>query len=165
MTSEILTLLLFTITFAIACGTWKDNGAVARVVWLGVVAALAGLIVLSRIAAVERIQVIAVNTDRSESLSFAVGDSIEMDSEGKRGLLSPFQVAARRYADGRLEVFSNNNSLLWWKFNKQAIQLELTPGTVCDVRVTGWYGLRNLIEVTQIHPRSAGDKSETRPRT
>jgi hypothetical protein len=46
-----------------------------------------------------------------------------------------------------MEILDNHNSLVWWKFNKTALQMELREDSVYQLKISGWYGLRSLIDI------------------
>jgi len=92
------------------------------------------------------ITVVAVNPNRGEPLSFSVGESLGIHQDSREGLLDPYQFAGRT-SDGRIEVFENQNSILWWKFDRQALQMDLQAAKTYQLLVSDVWGMRNAIRI------------------
>ena len=152
MLYEILILTLIGFAAIVAVVLWFENdvGLLGRISGSVVLAALCGLLFTERFHTVERVQVVGVNRNRAEAEAFSVGSTVSVDRPLKEGLLDPFELAIRP-PNGRLEVIRNDNSIVWWKFNKRAMQLEFAEGTTYDLQIAGWFGTRRMIDIIRTH--------------
>lgn len=90
--------------------------------------------------------------EQSEELTFSFRGEVGIKSETKeeRKILREYEVAVLIEPSKELTIFTNDNDLFHWKFNKRAIQVHLKEGKKYKFRVYGFLGYKNIKKVIVI---------------
>ena len=140
---------LLSVAVAIFVG-WATRASDGKLFFIGVITILicAGFLFTERFSDEWLIgDVVGFYKGHKEETTLTLGASPGVGVKEEIRVLGEYEIAVRIPSEIKVEILENNNSLLWFKFDKREIQLSVKLGQRYKFRVYGLIGKRNILEI------------------
>jgi len=95
-------------------------------------------------------KVLMVHKGGDIEVSASIGKSTSLTVKKEDKILEEYEVAVLLDAEKEVIIFSNDNSLYNWKWNRRAIQIQLQPDKRYRFLTVGLVGQKNILKIEKL---------------